>query len=177
MHGSIAYDVRVLVVADYVFGTIDSIAARERLAQKAWAAVRNAASVECYLATYTFPRWSITDGMMAFAPLHQAIGVTGDTCVCYQVNRSPIADWISGDPASFCREEIHAPKLLAFLSWLLEDAELSRLAVWIGECDCLPSIQQVDRAEAVAVIRQKLSAGLRADLAMLVTESRSGGAG
>ena len=169
MNGS---DVRVLLAATYAFGEIDFTAARGRLAEKAWAAVRTAASVGCYLAAYTFPRWATADGMMAFAPLQEAIGVTGDTCVCYQLNRSPIEDVISNDATGFSQEEIRSPKLLALLPELLEDGELSTLFVWVGECNILPSIQQVACAEVCAVIRQKFSDGLQDDIAMLITRSR-----
>ena len=98
MNGS---DIRVLLAANYAFGEIDFTNARGYLAQKAWAAVRTATSLGCYLAAYTFPRWATTDGMVAFAPLHEAIEITSDTCVCYQVNRSPIDDLISNDATNF----------------------------------------------------------------------------
>jgi hypothetical protein len=165
MNGS---DVRVLLVANYEFGEIDFITARRHLAQKAWAAVRTAASVGCYLAAYTFPRWATTDGMMAFAPLQEAIGATSDTCVCYQVNKSPIEDLISNDPTNFCQEETHSPKLLPLLAKLLEDRELSTLLVWVGECNLLPNVQQAGRAEGCAVIRQKFNDGLQEDIALLI---------
>jgi hypothetical protein len=161
-------DVRVLLAANYAFGEVDFTTTRKYLARKAWPAVRTAESVGFYLAAYTFPRWATADGMMAFAPLQEAIGVTSDTCVCYQVNRSPIEDLISSDATNFSQEETHSPKLLALLGKLLEDEELSTLLVWIGECNLLPSVQQAGRAEGCAVIRQKLSDGLQEDIALLI---------
>ena len=165
MNGS---DVRVLLAANYAFGEIDFTTARRHLVRKAWAAVRTAESVGFYLAAYTFPGWATADGMMAFAPLEEAIGVTSDTCVCYQVNRSPIDDLISNDAKNFSQEEIHSPKLLTLFAKLLEDGELSTLLVWVGECNLLPSVQQAGRSEGCAVIRQKLSDGLQEDIALLI---------